>query len=197
MDVGDEMSDFHVTLPATVTGEPEQADDGTQVLRGQADIAYQDLSEGSVRVATVTESPAGPHSFEYTFEGQHLRELPDGRVAVENEVEGRSVTTTLVERPWAFDANGNAVDTHYELHGDTLRQVIEPGQDATYPIIADPTITFGWGIYVTYSHSEVEQLKSLVGASQFLIVLCAAIPQPYGAACAAITGPAQSSIYNT
>lgn len=42
------------------------------------------------------------------------------------------------EKPWAYDAEGRPVPTHFEVHGQTLRQVVEPPSDTAYPITADP-----------------------------------------------------------
>lgn len=45
--------------------------------------------------------------------------------------------------PWATDANGAAVPTHYELEGNTLVQVIDHTSGNTaYPVVADPYLGF-------------------------------------------------------
>src|SRR6478672_8796328 len=37
---------------------------------------------------------------------------------------------------WAKDANGNPVATHYEVHGDTLTQVVDAAPATAYPVMA-------------------------------------------------------------
>ena len=44
-----------------------------------------------------------------------------------------------MERPWARDANGAEVPTHYEITGTTLTQIIDHRMEPyAYPIVADP-----------------------------------------------------------
>ena len=45
--------------------------------------------------------------------------------------------------PWAVDANGGLVKTHYEVSGDTVTQVLETNTDTAFPVSADPT-WFWW-----------------------------------------------------
>ena len=119
------------------------------------------------------------------------------RVAIGHQAGERFVIDALVQQPWAFDSNGTAVETHYEIQGGTLVQEVYTDDFTVYPVIADPTITFGWGIYVTYTNSEVDQLIPIVSINNFIAALCAYVPLPYGPVCAAIPGATGSSIYNT
>ncbi|MGC2872858.1 hypothetical protein ACDL92_06205 [Ihubacter sp. mB4P-1] len=45
----------------------------------------------------------------------------------------------VIDPPHAQDADGNKVDTHYELYGNTLKQVIEPNKTTVFPIVATST----------------------------------------------------------
>lgn len=70
---------------------------------------------------------------------------------------------TFIAEPWAKDANGNVVSTHYELNGSTLTQVVEHNLATAYPVVADPK--FAWsGILpsVKTTRSETAQLSSEV-----------------------------------
>ncbi len=65
--------------------------------------------------------------------------------------------------PWAKDANGNNVATHYEIRSENLVQVVDHrGSDVAYPVVADPYLGFdmiksaswvhhseGWTLQVT------------------------------------------------
>ena len=43
--------------------------------------------------------------------------------------------------PWAKDANGQDVPTHYEIDGTIVTQIVEhKGDDVAYPVVADPKI---------------------------------------------------------
>lgn len=42
-----------------------------------------------------------------------------------------------IAAPWALDAKGEKVDTHYTLDGDTLVQTVDH-REAAYPVVADP-----------------------------------------------------------
>lgn len=52
-----------------------------------------------------------------------------------------------VEIPWARDANGATVPTHYEIAGTTLTQVIDHRSGPyAYPIVADPFWDTAWKV---------------------------------------------------
>ncbi|MDR1186617.1 MAG: hypothetical protein LBK95_04060 [Bifidobacteriaceae bacterium] len=40
---------------------------------------------------------------------------------------------------WAVDANGNPVETHYEVTADGLKQVIDVDEETAFPVVADPS----------------------------------------------------------
>ena len=45
--------------------------------------------------------------------------------------------------PWAKDADGNEVETYYEINGDKIIQHVKHiGRNVKYPIVADPVISF-------------------------------------------------------
>lgn len=45
--------------------------------------------------------------------------------------------------PWAKDADGNEVETYYEISGDKIIQHVKHlGRNVKYPIVADPVISF-------------------------------------------------------
>lgn len=96
-------------------------------------------SDGSVQITTVIEDSTAPTSYRYEIgsaEGSQLRLFEDGGVVIESTT-GEYLGG--VATPWAYDANGTAVDTWYEVEGSTLVQVVahDAGSYA-YPIVADP-----------------------------------------------------------
>ncbi|WP_435748459.1 hypothetical protein [Microbacterium sp. PMB16] len=95
--------------------------------------------DGSVQIATVingSESPidygyeilaAGAGSLVATADGAILALNPDGSFA------------GAVAPAWARDADGRDVQTHYEVSGNTLTQIVDhAGGEFSYPIVADP-----------------------------------------------------------
>lgn len=64
-----------------------------------------------------------------------------------------------VATPWATDANGQSIPTHYETDGTSLTQVIEHNSVANvaYPVVADPI--YWWGGKQWLTANQVRQLS--------------------------------------
>ncbi|MFD6179511.1 MULTISPECIES: hypothetical protein [unclassified Isoptericola] len=159
------------------------ADDGTVVFRshdGGADVAVQSLDDGSARVQTITSSPEGPHEFTYTF-GDDIVLSPNGDGTIELLAPldgGGAISRGTIDRPWAADANGRPVDTHYTVVGDSLVQTVRPDTETTYPVVADPRVERGFGTTtIRFSKKETRTLRD--GATAGL--LAAWLPFPAGA----------------
>lgn len=69
---------------------------------------------------------------------ERLVEIPD---AVTEVVSTRGVIPAI-EAPWAVDALGRDLPTHYELDGDVLIQKIETSSETAFPVTADPSWTW-------------------------------------------------------
>lgn len=66
----------------------------------------------------------------------------------------------LLARPWAVDANGEVVASHYEVNGHVVRQVVETNGSTAYPVVADPRIRSAWyGVSVDLSKSETKRVS--------------------------------------
>ncbi|GIG41719.1 DUF2599 domain-containing protein [Cellulomonas phragmiteti] len=130
-----------IALPAEVeVDEALVADDGTVVFEGAAsvDAAVQVMEDGSVRMQTVLHDASAPREFSYDLslpEGSTARLLDGGSVLVTDEA---GAFVAGVAAPWAADATGRALATHYRLEGSTLVQVVDVDDDAVYPVVADP-----------------------------------------------------------
>ncbi|MGG7465297.1 hypothetical protein [Plantibacter sp. YIM 135347] len=132
-----------LSLPDVNAASGSVADDGTIVYPGTgADLFVQPL-EGGVRAGTIINSPTAGERFAYGIDSLTPSIEPDGsaRFTASNEdalIEGPSAAA-----PWAYDANGVVVPTHYEVDGSSLVQVVEhQGGGYAYPITADPE--WGW-----------------------------------------------------
>ncbi|AAT89436.1 hypothetical protein ATY41_09245 [Leifsonia xyli subsp. xyli] len=97
--------------------------------------------DGSLQINTVISTADAPkrHSYDLT--------IPDnGQIVQAGEgyfiVNADSDPVAYIAAPWAKDANGAPVPTHYELSGTTLTQVIDFTRAAAFPVVADPQ--FAW-----------------------------------------------------
>ncbi|MGV0153186.1 hypothetical protein ACSW29_07600 [Rhodococcus sp. GB-02] len=69
--------------------------------------------------------------------GGRMSVNPDGTVTV-FDADGNPVST--IDAPWAYDANGTPIPTHYEIRDGQLVQVVDTAgiENVLYPILADP-----------------------------------------------------------
>lgn len=74
-------------------------------------------------------------------DGFSLEENNDGSINILNE---NGDVHTYIAKPWAKDANGNDIPTHYEIKKQKdeiiLRQYIEFDKNSVFPITADPSL---------------------------------------------------------
>ncbi|MDO4888012.1 MAG: hypothetical protein Q3979_04820 [Actinomycetaceae bacterium] len=100
-------------------------------------------SRRSVRVHSVLESEQAPERFSYSFPQADFIEVDDedgiAYLFAYNEAKTEASIVGVVDAPWAHDARGVEVPTHFEADGSTLTQVVEHRQaDVAYPVTADP-----------------------------------------------------------
>lgn len=87
----------------------------------------------------------------------------DGSVVLSREVSPGVRMTAGIAPPWAKDASGRSLSTWYVL--DSSRRLLTQHVDtsgATYPIAADPRLTYGWGIYLNVTGAEAKAIGSAV-----------------------------------
>ena len=106
----------------------------------------EQMIEG-VRTTITIDNCTASNRYEFTYdldEGQKMvssaeylgEEFDTNEVFIVNE---DNEIQYLIESPWAKDANGNAVPTHYEIEGDTLVQIVDFDENSAFPIVADPS----------------------------------------------------------
>ena len=66
---------------------------------------------------------------------EQLAAIPDAKTKTIIE----TLPVAEIQTPWAVDANGNPVETRFELDVHTLTQIIETNNNTAYPVIADPS----------------------------------------------------------
>ena len=140
---------FH--LPATDAHKDKTAIDGNgiAIYAGTSyHIALDAAEDGFSAYVAVNDSTA-PTRYEFGYDlpsGFKLSEDGAGGIEIlnsDNEVVGD------IAPPWAVDANGAAVRTAFKLVDDDLVQTIQHS-GAAYPVVADPTVTLGWRIYLWF-----------------------------------------------
>lgn len=101
-------------------------------------------TDGSLQVTTVIESPEAPTNYEYQFtlpRGTKILSVGDG-LALMDDLKFLGA----IAAPWARDANGRVVPTHFEVVGTSVTQVVDHlSQRFAYPIVADPW--FGMNLF--------------------------------------------------
>ena len=137
------------------------------------------LDSGAVSVQTVLHSADAPRAYSYSFGGElspTVRE--DGGVDLVNQ---SGVVEGAIEAPWAYDAEGNAVPTHYQVEGEVVTQVIEADAGAVFPIVADPTFGHTYGIPTLYlnkaetkSSRDTSKAQAICGVGGLLNAVLAA-----------------------
>jgi hypothetical protein len=141
------------------------------------------LSSSSAAGYSVSFDENAPTSYSYEIsakEGATSLELSDGGGVSVLDADGNLVNSILP--PWAKDATGADIATHYTISGNVLTQHVEH-RGATYPVVADPRFVCS-GIFCTLELSRGDTQKL---ANNVLSVggACALLG-PAGPACAAI-----------
>ncbi|MFI7597211.1 hypothetical protein [Actinoplanes sp. NPDC049681] len=129
--------------------------------------------------------------------GTRLAPAGDGGYVL---VDGADEAIGRIDAPWAVDAAGKSLATSFALDGNVLVQSTDL-TGAAFPVVADPKVSFGIGIYVRYQRSEVKDFKDkgkFVGATALMGAACGKIPVGWLAvACGASLAVVSSSVLGT
>lgn len=87
---------------------------------------------------------------------EHLAAIPDERTATKTVIE----TIAEIAAPWAVDASGAIVPTHYTVDGDTIVQTVVTTAETAFPVVADPS----WTWWVKKAVSCVAGAATLIAA---------------------------------
>ncbi|ROS49530.1 hypothetical protein [Frigoribacterium sp. PhB24] len=168
--------DLRIGLPFDEqAGDPVIVDSSTLVIdnRNGSSSVPSVREDGSLRIATVIDSPTAPSRYEYPLvlpAGGSLALGDDGGAII---VLADGTPLGRFDAPWAYQADGTSVDTSFEISGATLTQVVHHDAGMAYPVIADPsykTTTFYW------SRTTVENMFARKGnVGQF----CRVVPTSY------------------
>jgi hypothetical protein len=102
----------------------------------------------------------------------------DGSVVLASEASPGVRLTAEIAPPWAKDAHGRSLPTWYALDssGRVLTQHVDT-EGATYPIAADPRLTFGWGVYLNVTGAEAKAIATalIAAGGTAAIVACSGL----------------------
>lgn len=133
-----------VSLPAEVSsaaaGGTVDADGTVRYSAPAQDVTVAvQAKPNAAEIRTVLGSENAPTEYSYTVAlpaGGSLVPASFGGVGIED---ARGNLLGWIDRPWARDAAGTSVATHYEVAGNVVRQIVEHrGLGYRYPVVADP-----------------------------------------------------------
>ena len=131
----------------TITGEHT-------IVNGQrVKYVFDQLTGDSGRMSAVLSSRTSTQPSWNFGVGTSLESMNDGGVILSQG--GRPIG--LIDAPWAVDAAGKQLPTHYEISGSTLTQVVDYPQGTAFPVVADPT----WKVYPWYVRMTFNRAESL------------------------------------
>lgn len=184
----DGAPDLKMGLPlrGDLTPQGVEADEQISYLSEDADVEVVATStEGGFTVQTIIGDLSAPQRYTYPFKlkgGVSIALQPDGGALV---LDALGDPVYEIRAPWALDADGRDVPTHYEVEGDNLIQVIEHrAGNYSYPITADPAVYFNPGILTDSYYISRQWTKRIANdVGRYANASNAAIALAFGAAC--------------
>lgn len=152
----------------------------------QTSTVVQNIGEAT-QILSVISGPSAPTRYQFDFslgEGMQLVQGSNGEVVIRQA----EATIGKIDAPWAIDATGAPVPTEFAVEGNSLVQTVNH-QGAKYPVVADPRVTAGRYIYLTFNRSETVRVGNNSDYAALVSAACGLIPVPGAAvACGLIVG---------
>lgn len=108
------------TEEVALPGEEERIEEAAAAVFGKDTLTFEDLENAT-------------------------DEQIDALAAIPDEKTETVETTEVigeVEAPWAVDAEGNELETYYEIEDGKIVQTVITDEDTVYPVVADPNIAW-------------------------------------------------------
>ncbi|WP_329412869.1 hypothetical protein OG802_21785 [Streptomyces sp. NBC_00704] len=178
---------FRLSLPETKKVAGVKAGAGTVVYTDAApstDLAVQATADGGARALVTLKDSGAPHEYRFGLGLPADTELmADGNGGYLITRPGSQGTTVLgsIAAPWAKDAHGEAVPTSYRIDGGSLVQTVNTTADTAFPVVADPSVGYGWNIYIKFNKAEVKRLNNKVQYADTAVALCGVLINPVAA----------------
>ncbi|MDN3026666.1 DNRLRE domain-containing protein [Streptomyces sp. S.PB5] len=124
---------------------------------GPVDTVAQPTLEGGARTFQVIKNATAPHEYTSAMRlpaGARLTPFDGDTVLISSGTDDAPVVHGLIDAPWARDANGAEVPTSFRIEGDKLVQTVDFTATTAFPVVADPKVSVGWGIYLNATGAE-------------------------------------------
>lgn len=146
----DEVEDFSIELPSD-DDTLEVIDDDIIMTEGEGFSIGTEIGDSEIRNSFVIESEASPETYEVEFklpQGTYLRYAKDLEGVEDGSIEvadNFGDVIMAIDLPYAYDAEGKALNTYYVLKNNKVTQVVKHKgmENIAYPIVADPSVKFG------------------------------------------------------
>jgi hypothetical protein len=152
-----------VTLAGAATAGAEASSSGQSYGDvAPATDALVRAQPGGVQVLSIMQTPSAPSTQRYQLDlpaGTRLEPVGEGFLIVDANGGVRGA----VAAPWAKDAAGRSLPTRYAVDGTTLVQHTDTA-GARFPVVADPKLTFGVGVYLNMWGSELRATAAWITA---------------------------------
>ncbi|MCP4309044.1 MAG: hypothetical protein GY788_30060 [bacterium] len=143
---------FRMKMPASKASERANE---ARYGAGSWSLVVEPNETGAVTLIEIVDKTA-PDKYTFEFDlpkGWELEKPAESGAVTILDADGESVGA--VAPPWAVDADGNALATSFAVHGkNRLVQTVDH-DGAAYPVLADPSITFGRSIYFWFQGYEI------------------------------------------
>lgn len=196
-----EDTDFAIGLPGDENSDATRR--GNSIVFVGTDEATSTVvnpTPSGVQIMTVLDSAAADTSPSYELNlpaGGTAQAMPDGSILITG-ADGTPIVA--IAAPWAQDATGRNLPTHYTLIGNHLTQHIDT-RGAAFPVVADPHLSLGRWIYVRFDRKETKRIAKspITGKIKYASLLCAVYSElPFIAgACAVLSYDIAQSIQET
>lgn len=111
---------------------------------------------GGLQLMSLIGAESSQRRLAFSFDSAQVSELVAVGSAI-NVLDKHGNAVAGLGEPWAVDASGQPVATHYEISGLTVFQIVEPGHSTQYPVLADPYL------FVDLIHSAAWRYNSPYG----------------------------------
>ncbi len=187
------------SLTARESHQSRMVDGAAVADTAGAKIVSQAVAPGEGRHSIAIDSYSGSQAYSFDVTGspdQHLALRSDGSVALVATDDGVDLQVGSIAKPWAVAADGTPVSTRFDVAGSTLTQSVDPTATTSFPVVADPRITFGRSVEITLTGAEANAVRRAAAAVLGVGVKigCSAPARAAVAAVAAPVGTIASSV---
>ncbi|MFD8782577.1 hypothetical protein [Kitasatospora sp. NPDC059599] len=144
------------------------------------DFAAQATTDGGARALITLKDSSAPTSQTFNLGlpagASLIADGAGGYDIVQKAGEGIAISKGHIDAPWAKDATGKALPTHYTVQGDQLTQTIETNKSTAFPVVADPHFT--WGIVSGTAYFDKGETQAIAGGGATALAVITAVGGP-------------------